>query len=282
MALLHRPEPAYAVNESGIVSAWNEAAADLTGYAAMEVMTRDFAGGPLLPADEEGRLLSWPDSPLGTALLQGRNVQAFVYIRHREGHRMPVLSLALPVKNESGVTTAAVETLSLTGSVLTRMRRRRSELEDEVFEVEKRLAKPAEIRNWVDFQIRMLRNTRRVVGLILVDAQNIEEIGHRLGQEGQQRAVRMVANTLRFCLRVEDMVAMRTRKEYLVALRLSQPEELAAVGRRIARLLAASAFEWWGDTVQAACDVSVTLLTCDDTFQAALRRARAEGRIELT
>lgn len=88
---------------------WNLAAEDLTGYSAEEVLGKCCADNILMHVDETGRSFCTGECPLSGTMADGRPRRAELYLRHKNGHRVPVEVRVCPVPGKDGETVGAVE-----------------------------------------------------------------------------------------------------------------------------------------------------------------------------
>jgi PAS domain S-box-containing protein len=109
-ALADVAEAAYAVDLDRRILSWNQAAEQVTGYRAEEVIGRRCADGLLNHVDEHGEMLCGSRCPLLATMKDGQERRTRIWLHHRKGHLVPVVISATAVRSEAGATIGAVET----------------------------------------------------------------------------------------------------------------------------------------------------------------------------
>ena len=102
-------EAVYAVDTDRRVTYWNPAAERLTGYRASDVVGRRCWDNILSHVDDKGAVLCTTGCPLPATIEGGRAREAHVFLRHRDGHRVPVAVRAAALCSADGAVIGAVE-----------------------------------------------------------------------------------------------------------------------------------------------------------------------------
>jgi PAS domain S-box-containing protein len=102
--------PAYVVDLDQRIRWWNGAAAELTGYAAADVIGTLCSDRKLGHVDADGRQLCGDGCPLLETMRDGEPRQADVWLHHRKGHLVPVTIVANPLRDADGQIIGAIET----------------------------------------------------------------------------------------------------------------------------------------------------------------------------
>ena len=100
----------YVVDPERTILYWNEAAERITGYHAQEVVGRCCADDLLVHCGPQGGALCATDGcPFTFTLRDGKPAEEHLYLRHKEGQRIPVRILALPMLDAHGAIVAIAE-----------------------------------------------------------------------------------------------------------------------------------------------------------------------------
>ena len=102
-------EAVYAVDRDRRITYWNTAAEQLTGYKASEVVGRRCRDNILDHVDDCGTTLCSTGCPLRATIDDGQTREAHLFLRHRNGHRVPVAVRAAALCSPDGAVTGAVE-----------------------------------------------------------------------------------------------------------------------------------------------------------------------------
>src|SRR5208282_1053776 len=89
------------VDLQGKIVYWNAAAESITGYLSQEVLGRAYRGDLLIQCSNCGgaKRNTELQCPVREVLRDGRAVVAELYLRHKDGHRLPVHVDAFPLRD---------------------------------------------------------------------------------------------------------------------------------------------------------------------------------------
>lgn len=90
---------------------WSPSAERITGYSSADVLGEKSCCGCIAHWDEAGEPLGRDRCPLARTLADGVPREERVYLRHKDGHRVPVCIRPVPIRNEAGEIAGALETI---------------------------------------------------------------------------------------------------------------------------------------------------------------------------
>ena len=99
----------YFVDRHRIITYWNKAAEQISGYTADEVVGKSCADNLLIHIDSEGDSLCLGACPLAASIEDGHPREAEVYMHHKNGHRIPVSVRVSPLTDKQGEIIGAIE-----------------------------------------------------------------------------------------------------------------------------------------------------------------------------
>lgn len=99
----------YFVDSERRITYWNQGAERLTGFTAKEAVGTHCHDNMLAHVDADGCRLCMDRCPLVTAMQEDRCHEASVYLRHKQGHRVPVSVRVVPIKDAHEQIIGAVE-----------------------------------------------------------------------------------------------------------------------------------------------------------------------------
>lgn len=227
----------YVVNRERTIVYWNPAASRLTGFAPEEVVGRPCYDNLLNHVDAEGCGLCHGRCPLVASMGDGDVHEVLVYLRHRDGHRLPVEVRASPLRDPAGNVVGAVEVFQ-DGSHRELVLRRLGELE--------RLAEIdslTQVANRRLFQTTLqMKHEAFVAGLaplavLIVDVDRFKSINDTWGHPVGDRVLQEVAGTLAAAVRGDDLVARIGGEEFAVITHIEAPEGLTGLAERLGSLI---------------------------------------------
>ena len=80
----------YFVDQDRIITYWNKAAEQISGFAAEEVLGKSCSDNILTHVDSEGNRLCTEMCPLAATIADGTYRETEIYMHHKSGHRIPV------------------------------------------------------------------------------------------------------------------------------------------------------------------------------------------------
>ena len=195
---------------------WNQTAQRMSGYTSKEVIGRWCGDGLLKHVDFEGKLLCGDGCPLKETMSDGITRQTDVFMKHKDGHRVPVRVIANPVYDRSGELIGAVETFNdITPDLVARMKIKKlteAASKDPLTGVTNRRAAERAIADAVALWDR----DRTPFGLLFVDLDNLKQINDQFGHQAGDAAIQLVARTLQALFRQDDIVARWGGDEFVV------------------------------------------------------------------
>ena len=103
----------YFVDQDRVITYWNKGAERITGYQRDHVLGKSCSENILNHVTEDGLELCSGHCPLASCMDDGSIREADVYLHHADGHRVPVLVRAAPLREEYGRIFGAVEILAV-------------------------------------------------------------------------------------------------------------------------------------------------------------------------
>jgi diguanylate cyclase (GGDEF)-like protein/PAS domain S-box-containing protein len=272
-------EGVYFVDRDRRILYWNRGAELISGFAADEIVGHSCRDGFLVHCDAGGVQLCGDRCPLVETMNDGSGRTAEVFLRHKQGFRLPVLVRSSAVRDPSGAIIGAVETFSDNSRTVAAIERANHCAE---------LAHVDPLtgvcnRRSADDLIASLNNashkTRGAV-FLMIDVDDFKRVNDTYGHLAGDQVVRMVANTLRNNLRPYDFVCRWGGEEFLVILADASLREGLAIGERCRVLVAASSCETPNGRVTVTCSIGLSELRPGETAELAL--ARADGMLLLS
>jgi diguanylate cyclase (GGDEF)-like protein/PAS domain S-box-containing protein len=278
----------YFVDRGRVVTYWNAAAERLTGYGAREVVGRACFDNILAHVDERGVNLCASGCPLHATIQDGQPREMEVYLLHRDGHRVPVLVRATPLRDRAGNILGTVETFSSNTAKVAALDRikelERVALLDPLTGVGNR--RYADVR--LEGQLASMRRLGWSLGLLLIDVDAFKSFNDTYGHKVGDEVLRMVASTLSATVRSYDEVARWGGEEFVILCPGLDRDGLRAMGERLRVLVGRSVLRQHDHTA-VTISVGAALAGMDDTpasiierIDRALYASKREGRNRVT
>ena len=263
----------YLVDRDRRVVYWNETSARLSGYTADEITGHFCGDGYLKHVDFSGRLLCGEGCPLKATMEDGKLRETDVFMKHKDGHRVPVRVRAYPVYDRSGILIGAVEVFhDITPDIEARthlIQLTEAANTDKLTSLtNRRMAEQL-----LEDACMQWNRYRMPFAVLFVDMNDLKKINDQLGHKAGDQAIQTAARTLRSLFRDDDLVARWGGDEFIVLVKnIDQPllEKMiqkTLVGIRTAEL--PKEYDWG----RLSVSVGGTLVEEGDTPETIVARA---------
>ncbi|MGC9315216.1 MAG: diguanylate cyclase [bacterium] len=265
----------YIVDKERKIIYWNPSAERITGYTAGEVQDSHCWDNLLLHVDTEGNNLCKTTCPLMKTIKFGEKVENRLYLRHKEGFRIPVLIRTVPLFDDDGNIEGAYEIFREdfdTAFVAEKLEKlQRLALVDSLTGIANRhyLEETLEVR------ISEHRRYGWTFGVLFLDIDWFKEVNDSHGHECGDSILKTVAKTIIHNIRNLDSAGRWGGDEFLILLPNISDKELETIASRIRVLVEKSTAESNNKEISVTISIGGTLVREDDTEKTIL--ARADG-----
>ena len=232
------------VDLQGKITYWNVAAEGITGYFGQEVLGRIYRGD-LLVNCERGKTNAELQCPVMEVLRDGRAVAADLFLRHKNGHRIPIHVSAFPLRDSKGEMRGAGEIFD---PAPTNPKNPgwagHSERE---FEMATGLASAEESKEQLQSLLRS--PSASSTALVLIEMSEQEAILQHGGTAMLHQAIRVLAKTVAGLLPSKHFVGCWSDWRLIAIVPDCRAEALERLKVMIAGVGSSCAVKWWGDRV---------------------------------
>jgi diguanylate cyclase (GGDEF)-like protein/PAS domain S-box-containing protein len=265
----------YFVDTDRQITYWNKGAERITGYQA-EKMIGSFCFDNLLNhVTETGKHLCQDGCPLSTALQNGKVIKAEVFLRHKDGHRVPVTVRVAPIQDKNHRIIGAVETFSNNQANIQLRRKvdqlKQSILQDPLTGIGNRVHCETKLKS----AIMEYHQHGYPFGLLFLDIDHFKVINDTNGHEVGDQALKSLAGTLSSNLRNADTCDRWGGDEFIVILADTDATALLRVAEKLRTMIEHSTFMVEDCEVTITASIGATLVREGDTMKALIKRADA-------
>lgn len=266
-------EGAYFVDPNRKIIYWNKKAEEITGYSAKEVVGSFCWDNLLKHVDSSGRRLCFTQCPLAATIKDGEEREAEVFLRHKEGFRLPV-GVRCSQMMEGGEVTGGIE---LFRDISPKKRIERENKQLKQMSTMDRLTKIGNRRSLEQaMAIRTANMNRegRLFGMLFIDIDHFKQVNDKWGHEVGDNVLQIVASTLRNNSRGGEVVGRWGGEEFVVIVDLKDRDlgELASVAERIRMLVKNSSFKTDGKWGGVTISVGAAIVHPGETFEELMER----------
>jgi len=266
-------EGVYVTDLDRRIAYWSEGAARISGFDESCVVGTRCSDDLLMTVDDRGANLCESICPLARTMVDGVTRQAHVYLRHREGHRVPVHVHTAALRDKNGRIVAGIEVLSEGGRVeVLRERIRELEVESLVDELTG-LPNRRYVERVLERRLAELDRYGREFGVLFVDIDHFKDVNDTYGHESGDRVLKMVGSTLVRTARLFDVVGRWGGEEFVDVVSAVTPDGLASAAQRVRRLISKSWLTCDGARVSVNVSIGATMARKGDTAESLVNRS---------
>lgn len=258
------------------ISYWNKAAEKLTGYKAEEVINSHCWDNILMHTNMTGERMCDSDKcPAVKAMKEGKLVEAEVYLKHKGGYRIPVVTRISPIRDESGKVIGAIEIFNDNSAKIA------------AFQKIEKLEELAFIdaltgvgnRRYSEIKIHAkLEEMRRYAwvgdfGMLFIDIDHFKLLNDNYGHAVGDEMLKMVATTIMRNLREDDFIGRWGGEEFIVLISHVDRKNLLAIAEKLRGLIASLDLVAAGMNIKTTISIGATVAKKEDDMDALVRRA---------
>jgi len=287
----HLFDGVYFVDRERVITYWNQGAERITGYEAQTVVGRSCRDNILNHVNAQGVLLCKDHCPMAACMQDGEVREAHVFLHHADGHRVPILIRAAPIRDAQGKITGAVETFSPDVAGYAE-RKELHELRQSL------LADPLTgigNRQFLEGRLTAVlaeykQRTETHAGLLFMDIDHFKQVNDTHGHDIGDQILKMVAATLQNNIRKSDLVGRWGGEEFLAILYdMPSLDAVQMIAENLRMLIQYSRLDINNKHISVTMSIGGTLLKPKDSLDDFIRRAdqlmyqsKQAGRNQLT
>jgi diguanylate cyclase (GGDEF)-like protein/PAS domain S-box-containing protein len=265
----------YFVDRQRVITYWNQGAERITGYSAATVIGTRCSDDLLVHVDSAGRNLCQGLCPVAATIGDGCHREARVFLRHRDGHRVPVKIRVAPLFEADGTVMGAVEVFHDDAETMAALERvdelQRAIYLDALTGLANRTYTEITVRARLDEMVRY----RWPFGVLFLDVDHFKLVNDGHGHETGDRVLRAVAGTLAKSARSFDLVGRWGGDEFVAVVANVDLPAVATLAERFRALVETSRVSCDGRALPITVSVGAALARAGDTTDGLLRRADA-------
>ncbi len=279
----------YFTDTHRVITFWNHAAERITGYPAAEVLGRSCAANILVHVDTDGRSLCRGLCPLAMTMADCVGREAEVFLRHKDGHRVPVLVRTGPLKDRAGQVVGGIELFTDLSNILANNSRVRELEQLALLDNLTQLANRIYLLREIEARFEEMRRYGIPFGLLFMDIDFFKRFNDTYGHDVGDEVLKLVASTFTANSRTFDVYGRWGGEEFVGVVRNIDADNLEALGNRM-RVLVNQSFLMHDEArLGVSISLGATVAHRDDTAESLIKRAdtllyrsKKEGRNRLT
>jgi PAS domain S-box-containing protein/diguanylate cyclase (GGDEF)-like protein len=242
---------------------WNHGAEHITGYLAQEVFGRHCRKDLSLCHDREA-------SPL-TTQEDGNPRECTIYLRHRDGHRVPVRMRVHAILDDQGQVTGLAEVFARASA------HGRTELATAARHGGHDGLTGALNREYGEMLLAHELASMKRFGLasawIRADVDGLEMLGRKFGHGMVESVMRMIAQTIDANLNPYDALVRWDASSFRIMVRHAGEQRVKDLARNLSVMIGASQVQWWGEQHSVQVSIAGVMTDPEDSMTTLEQRA---------
>ena len=279
----------YFVDRDRVITYWNKAAEQISGFTANEVVGKSCSANILTHVDSEGNNLCTGMCPLAATIADAKPREAEVYMHHKDGHRIPVSIRVSILTDRDGKIIGGIELFTdisnQAGNELRVKELEKLALLDNLTQLAN--------RNYIEKEIQSRFNEKKrfnvPFGILFIDIDHFKKFNDIYGHDVGDDVLKFISNTFVTNARPFDLYGRWGGEEFIGIIRNINRQDLELLGNRLRLLIENSYMVYENEKLHVTISIGATLVNEDDTIDSLIKRAdsllyksKAAGRNCLT
>jgi PAS domain S-box-containing protein len=247
---------------------WNQRAAQITGYLAQEVVGRSCAQGLLEHCTPSGSgVCDSAHCPLGRVLRDGQAAESRLLLRHKQGHRVPVLVRAIGLRDGNGKITAVAEvfreeTVGPSGLCW---------VTENIDRFDPQMGLPSVSASRA--QLRLSLSQEEIyTAVFVIEIENLLEMATRRGHEMTNVGLRALGQTVSRLLTMPHYLGCWPDSRLLAVVPHCHRKQLDSLTKTLEEAGSCCNVMWWGERVTFRVKVISASIEPKETFESLMAR----------
>ena len=282
-------EGLYLVDRNRVITYWNKAAEQISGFTANEIIGKSCSDNILTHVDSDGNNLCTGMCPLATTIADGKPREVEVYMHHKDGHRIPVSIRVSTLTDSDGNIIGGIELFTnISNQAANELRVKELEklaLLDNLTQLANRNYIEREIQSRYEARIRY----NVPFGIFFIDIDHFKKFNDIYGHDVGDDVLKFVANTFVANARPFDLYGRWGGEEFLGIIHDINGKDLELLGNRLRTLIEKSYIIHENEKLYVTISIGATIINKNDTINSLIKRAdtllyksKAAGRNCLT
>lgn len=262
----------YFVDSERKINFWNKASENITGYLENEVINKCCSENILVHIDENGRQLCKDGCPLFETIKDGKQRSIKGYLKHKKGHRVPVVIKAIPIYDGDKII-GAVETFTDV-SPNNLLLNSNNELLEKMFKDDlTNLPNRRYLNSHLESVMLKFEEIKAVFGVMFFDLDFFKKINDNYGHNAGDEVLKMVANVFKNSSRNKDVIGRWGGEEFLGVFENIEKKKFLEIAERIRMLIENSQVDLGDEKIKVTVSIGVAIAKEGEKIETVIRRA---------
>lgn len=262
----------YFVDQERRIQFWNHAAEQITGYRAEEIVGKCCQESGLKHIDRNGKMLCMLGCPLFETLLDGNQRQDHVFVRHRDGYRIPIRVNVFPVRRD-GEIVGAVEVFTKDSPLVFEDDLIKNLSDIAMHDQLTKLPNRRYLESFLAYRLEEYQRFGRNFAVLFADVDDFSRVNNTFGHDIGDMVLKNIAASLSHSICRNDLVGRWGGEEFLGVYSISDCDEMQTIAERFRFLVESTEAVSGEKQVHTTVSVGITAVHPEDTVQTLVERA---------
>ncbi len=263
----------YVANADRRIVHWNPAAEHLIGCRAKDIVGKSCCEDLLLHIDADGKAVRSGFHPAAETLTDGQTREADVFLRHRQGHLLPVRTRTVALRDREAGIVGVMEILRQGQSAADTLDAER--LRELAFiDPQTNLASRRYLEMRLLSRFEEMQRYGWKFGVVLLSVDNLAAITDEHGLPGTQAILDTIGRTFAHSLRATDAVGRWDDDHFLAIVPILRAIDLQTIGQRVRAAAGQTQATVGPLTLRATVSVGAATPSPEDSVIDILQRAQ--------
>ena len=279
----------YFVDRDRTITYWNNAAEQISGFTAVEVVGTSCSNNILTHVDSDGNKLCTGMCPLAATISDGKPHEAEIYMHHKDGHRIPVSVRVSTLTDRDGTIIGGIALFTDISNQATNELRVKELEKLALLDNLTQLANRNYIEREIQSRFEEKKRFHMSFGILFIDIDHFKKFNDTYGHNVGDDVLKFVANTFVANARSFDIYGRWGGEEFIGIIRNINGKELERLGNRLRSMIENSYIIYENKKLYVTVSIGATLVNENDTIDTLIKRAdellyksKAAGRNCLT
>jgi diguanylate cyclase (GGDEF)-like protein/PAS domain S-box-containing protein len=263
------------VSQMGQTFFWNKGAEALTGFSRTEMVGALCEALHLVRDEGEESVCSFL-CPLKWTKEENRIGDIMVYLRHCDGHLVPVIMNAIPLLDDRGNKIGIAEIFQAVSWEKKPSGSEGGYSQDTLVDQLTGLCNRKHAEHTLKGKVEEFKRYGTRFGMTLIDVDDLKQINNRYGHEAGDRILQVVSRSLSSTLRPFDTICRWDSDEFIImAANIRNDQNLMNMANRLRLLVQESSLDHNGKKLKATVSVGAVIVRQDEDEEGIINRARS-------
>ena len=262
----------YFVDNARTIRFWNKAAEHITGYTAEEIVGKTCQLSNLNHIDEDGRPLCQVGCPLFATIIDAKQRNERVFVRHKDGYRIPVQVNIMPLRENNEII-GAIEIFTPSSP---------TQYEDDLVENLSGIAmhdpltglpNRRYLESFLNYKLDEFSRFQKPFAVVFADIDDFSHFNNTYGHDVGDLVLKNIAQSFRENTRKNDLIGRWGGEEFLGILSVNTDYEGTILAEKVRQLVNNTEVMSKSGPLSVSISIGVTTVKKEDDAESVVKRA---------